>query len=71
MTCQVCGGKTTVVDCVRDVDEVIRRRRCKECNHIFFTSEKDVDYTEGYEKLRSLKWIPNSIKRRKKSKCLN
>ena len=28
MTCPVCGGKSTVVCCRRDVDTIIRRRKC-------------------------------------------
>ena len=66
MTCQICGGKTTVIDSVSDVDEVIRRRRCKECSHTFFTRETDGDYAECYERIR-LRWKLNSARRKKKN----
>ena len=39
MTCPVCGGKSTVVCCRRDVDTIIRRRKCIECKNVFYTEE--------------------------------
>ena len=39
MTCPICGG-ATVVRCSRgDCESVCRRRKCLECDHIFYTTE--------------------------------
>ena len=40
MNCPECGGKVRVMDVVNDCERVIRRRKCKECDHLFFTIEK-------------------------------
>lgn len=39
MTCPICGAKTKVADTYSDVDMVIRRRKCTECDHMFWTEE--------------------------------
>ena len=47
MTCPVCEGKTTVVDC-RDLgDHVVRRRKCLVCSYVFYTEECDSDTAEA------------------------
>ena len=43
MTCPVCAGDTIVIDCRTDCEGVYRRRKCKECNYLFFTSETESD----------------------------
>lgn len=43
MTCPLCGGKTKVKDVANDIDIVIRKRECLECNKIFYTKEIDFD----------------------------
>lgn len=43
MTCPVCGGSSKVMSTRSDCDGVYRRRRCRECNHIFYTTETDSD----------------------------
>lgn len=43
MTCPVCGGSSKVMATRSDCDGVYRRRRCNECNHIFYTTETDSD----------------------------
>lgn len=49
MTCPECGGKSTVVNTAKDVDEVVRLRRCTVCNYPFYTAERDIDPDDGYE----------------------
>lgn len=52
MICPKCGGKTTVEDNSfnPDTNELSRRRRCKACNHEFFTMEFEVECTEQFKK---------------------
>lgn len=69
MTCPICASDTTVSYVVKDVDCIHRRRKCKSCKHVFFTSEIEMktshnDYLELYkeiklkrEKGRSKKWL--------------
>ena len=39
MRCPVCNGDVKVMDVGTGADAVIRRRKCLNCNHLFFTSE--------------------------------
>lgn len=39
MRCPVCNGDVYVVDSGTNAKTVVRRRKCLECNHVFFTSE--------------------------------
>ena len=41
MTCPICGAKTRVVDCRKDCETVVRRRKCTECGYIFYTEETE------------------------------
>lgn len=43
MNCPKCGGKTTVHGSYADCESVQRRRLCKECGHVFFTAEYEVE----------------------------
>jgi transcriptional regulator NrdR family protein len=43
MTCPYCGGKTRVIDCHADTDQIWRRRECKNCRYRFNTIEVDED----------------------------
>lgn len=43
MTCPLCGSDTRVVDSRKNIDHIIRRRVCAECNHAFYTIEIDCD----------------------------
>lgn len=45
MTCPICGGKTLVSYTVTDCDAVYRWRKCRECNHGFYTTECESDGT--------------------------
>ena len=57
MTCPVCGGATKVADSLHDSDEVVRKRMCKACGHVFCTIELESDDAETeYVRLRDEKW---------------
>ena len=47
MTCLYCGGPTRVIDCRRSPEEVVRRRKCRDCGKLFYTAERDISYNEG------------------------
>ena len=47
MLCEICEGKTRVINTRTDVDHVVRKRMCLKCGHIFYTQEIDMDYTTG------------------------
>lgn len=44
MTCPRCGGKVRVIDSVNDPDEneIYRKRKCEDCELVFYTSECEV-----------------------------
>lgn len=48
MFCISCGGKLEVVDVVRDLDDVYRRRKCKSCGKLVFTFESEVEPTDSF-----------------------
>ena len=54
MICPKCGGKTTVKETRSKDDYTIRRRQCLKCSKTFITKESAIDWTEGYEILRSI-----------------
>ena len=39
MTCPVCGGAVHVLSCRSDDEVIVRRRECKDCCHVFYTTE--------------------------------
>lgn len=43
MTCPICGGVSKVYDSISDCEAVYRKRKCLECNHIWFTDEYESD----------------------------
>lgn len=43
MTCPICGGKSKVHDSISDCEAVYRKRKCVECQHVWFTSEYESD----------------------------
>lgn len=51
MTCPVCTGKTLVSYSFADCETVFRKRTCRECGHIFYTTEWEDD---KYEYLKQL-----------------
>ena len=65
MTCPVCGEKTAVVDTVKDIDMVYRRRKCKGCDYYFFTTEEETDESEYFNRLKQEE-IKRSKERKKK-----
>lgn len=58
MTCPVCGEQTKVTESRDFGDHVIRRRKCVECDYVFFTEENDskgagVEYSEFHAQDRA------------------
>lgn len=47
MKCPKCGGKIIVIDIVQDDDDnkTYRKRKCLNCDHIFFTTEFEAERT--------------------------
>ncbi len=65
MTCPVCGEKTAVVDTVKDIDTIYRRRKCKNCGYYFFTVEEETNDSEYFNTLKQAE-IKRSKERKKK-----
>ena len=61
MTCPECGGKSTVVNVAKDVDEIVRLRKCTICKYPFYTVERDIDPDDGYEVISRIR---NGAKRK-------
>ena len=61
MICSKCGGVLEVIETREKNNIVIRRRRCKACGKLFYTSETGMDYVEGMT-------ITNEIRLRNKRK---
>lgn len=61
MTCLICEGKVGVEYCLSEADSVIRRRKCRECGYVFYTSEledpmaQDIFNTLRREQLKVLR----------------
>ena len=55
MICPECGGKTTVIDCARNIRMVIRRRKCKNCGQLYFTEERFIEAQDGRTALAILR----------------
>lgn len=43
MNCPICGETTFVVRSIADCEAVYRRRKCRECNHVFYSTEYEAD----------------------------
>lgn len=76
MKCPECNGATTVVNVVyvESENERLRHRRCKVCNHKFYTGEVELprsDYIErlAHENDRSLKRYYEKKALRKETQC--
>lgn len=60
MDCPYCGSATKVMDSRAESNKVVRRRKCLDCEKIFFTSEVETDTSaEEFRKLT------NEVYRRK------
>lgn len=46
MKCPDCGGDVRVIDSVfnHDQNEILRKRKCHDCGHVFYTIEFEVEY---------------------------
>ena len=68
MICK-CGGKLGVIDSrAFRPDEVVRKRKCKVCGAVIFTSEKEVGIIEGNDKYQAIYRELDERKREKKRK---
>ena len=47
MNCPYCNGPAQVIQTEKDIDVVIRKKRCKVCNSRFYTQEIDIDINKG------------------------
>ena len=54
MLCEICEGKTRVINTRTDVDHVVRKRMCLKCGHIFYTQQIDMDYKTGKKEISQL-----------------
>lgn len=56
MTCPICGGKTYITDSRPECDAVHRKRVCKECSHVFFTTEMESVSSEDLRRMHREQW---------------
>lgn len=51
MNCPTCGGRVLVLDtaCNTDTNEILRKRKCNDCECIVYTSERIVSTDESYK----------------------
>ena len=61
MLCEICEGKTRVINTRTDVDHVVRKRMCLKCGHIFYTQEIDMDYTTGKKEISQLQTMRKKL----------
>ena len=48
MVCPKCGGKTTVIDGTTTDTKVFRRRKCKVCGELMYTTEINTGKTNEF-----------------------
>ena len=60
MLCPECNNKTRVIDSRVVEDVVVRKRKCKNCNYIFYTEEIEVVNSD------TLKMFYSSVRESKK-----
>lgn len=60
MLCPKCDGKATVIDGSTNTtdNERYRKMKCKECGHIFYTSEIPAEFNPKFEALykKNARW---------------
>ena len=67
MDCPYCGSATRVIDSRPDTDRVVRRRKCLECERLFFTTESELlTSQEDFNRLTRGVYRQSCIKRLKK-----
>lgn len=72
MTCPVCESKTRVTDSRDFGDHIVRRRKCLECDHAFYTEEIDSNVAEAeYLEFHRLSSADRRNRRDPKSKIQN
>lgn len=69
MKCPKCNGKVYVTDTTNNDEdhEIYRRRVCKECGKIFYTTEFEVEYTDDFAKIYN-QWFRFNIYKNKGDK---
>ena len=67
MLCEICEGKTRVINTRTDVDHVVRKRMCLKCGHIFYTQEIDMDYTTGKKEISQLQTMRKKLQEEAKN----
>lgn len=48
INCPVCGGRTAVTHNYSDGESMYRSRMCKECGHVFYTTEEELTSSKKY-----------------------
>lgn len=48
INCPVCGGRTGVLHNYSDGESMYRSRKCKECGHVFYTTEEELVSSKKY-----------------------
>ena len=67
MLCEICEGKTRVINTRTDVDHVVRKRMCLKCGHIFYTQEIDMDYKTGKKEISQLQMQRKKLQEEKRN----
>ena len=67
MLCEICEGKTRVINTRTDVDHVVRKRMCLKCGHIFYTQEIDMDYETGKKEISQLQTMRKKLQEEAKN----
>ena len=67
MLCEICEGKTRVINTRTDVDHVVRKRMCLKCGHIFYTQEIDMDYTTGKKEISQLQTMRKKLQEKERN----
>ena len=71
MICPKCNSDSTMVsDGVSNPEdhERYRQRRCKNCNHIFYTMECEIDNNKSFKDVWN-KYHRSTLKRKREKKC--
>ena len=64
MLCEICEGKTRVINTRTDVDHVVRKRMCLKCGHIFYTQEIDMITPQVKKKFHNYKQCVKNYRRK-------
>ena len=69
MKCPKCSGKSVVADVKHKSDETHRKKKCKDCGHVFYTLEIIADdgaeyhaVNREFESKRYKKWLHSVLR---------